>query len=317
MLCIFLGEIATWWRHQMETFSALLVLCAGNSPVTGEFPAQRPVMRSIDVFFDLSLNKRLSKQPRRRWFETPPTPTPPPPPTPHPPPTPTHPPPPPPTPTPPLWRFKTLRSRQNGRRFPDDIFKCFFLNENLWISLQISPKFVLNVRINNIPALVRIMAWRRLGDKPLSEPMIGNSLTHLCVTRPQWLKTFEPGRTNILYIFFLFSWNMEKNIFRFRFHSNFIWSSGEQSRIKSSVPFTWCRKDDKPIPEPNLIYCSTHIVTSLEPQSCVNEILTQITFGCFKMNYPLVSGVKWPFIDTFELQAGDLVVVTRLCPRIQ
>ena len=46
----------------METFSALLVLCAGNSPVTGEFPAQRPVTRSFDVLFDLRLNKRLGKQ---------------------------------------------------------------------------------------------------------------------------------------------------------------------------------------------------------------------------------------------------------------
>ena len=45
----------------METFSALLAICAGNSPVTGEFPAQRPVTRSFDVFFDLHLNKRLSK----------------------------------------------------------------------------------------------------------------------------------------------------------------------------------------------------------------------------------------------------------------
>ena len=43
----------TWWRHQMETFSALLAICAGNSPVPGEFPAQRPVTRSFDVFFDL------------------------------------------------------------------------------------------------------------------------------------------------------------------------------------------------------------------------------------------------------------------------
>ena len=49
------------WRHQMETFSVLLTLCAGNSPVTGEFPAQRPMKRSFDVFFDLRLNKRLSK----------------------------------------------------------------------------------------------------------------------------------------------------------------------------------------------------------------------------------------------------------------
>ena len=55
----------TWWRHQMETFSALLALCVGNSPVTGEFPTQRPVMRSFDVFFVLRLNKRLSKFLRR------------------------------------------------------------------------------------------------------------------------------------------------------------------------------------------------------------------------------------------------------------
>ena len=59
------------WCHQMETFSALLAPCAGNSPVTGEFPAQRPVTRSFDVFFDLRLNKWLSKQLRHRWFEKP------------------------------------------------------------------------------------------------------------------------------------------------------------------------------------------------------------------------------------------------------
>ena len=51
----------SWWRHRMETFSALLAICAGNSPVPGEFPTQRPVTRSFDVFFDLRLNKRLSK----------------------------------------------------------------------------------------------------------------------------------------------------------------------------------------------------------------------------------------------------------------
>ena len=60
----------SWWRHQMETFSALLALCAGNSPFSGEFPTQRPVTRSFDVFFDLGLNKRLSKQSKHWWFET-------------------------------------------------------------------------------------------------------------------------------------------------------------------------------------------------------------------------------------------------------
>ena len=62
----------SWWRHLMETFSALLALCAENSPVTGEFPAQRPVTRSFDIFFDLCLKIRLCKQSRRRGFETPP-----------------------------------------------------------------------------------------------------------------------------------------------------------------------------------------------------------------------------------------------------
>ena len=60
----------TWWRHKMEIFSALLAICAGNSPVPGEFPTQRPVTQSFDVFFDLRLNKRLSKQPWGWWFET-------------------------------------------------------------------------------------------------------------------------------------------------------------------------------------------------------------------------------------------------------
>ena len=59
-----------WWRNQMETFSALLAICAGNSPVPGEFSAQRPVTWSFDVFFDLRLNKRLSKHSWGRWFET-------------------------------------------------------------------------------------------------------------------------------------------------------------------------------------------------------------------------------------------------------
>ena len=69
-------------------------------------------------------------------------------------------------------QFNTLRQRQNGRHFADAIFKCIFLNETEWISLKISLKFVPTGPINNIPALVRIMAWRCPGDKPLSEPMI-------------------------------------------------------------------------------------------------------------------------------------------------
>ena len=61
----------TLWHHQMETFFALLALCAGNPAVTDEFPAQSPVTRMFDVFFDLRLSKRLSKQSGGWWFETP------------------------------------------------------------------------------------------------------------------------------------------------------------------------------------------------------------------------------------------------------
>ena len=59
------------WRHQIETFSASLAICAGNSPVPGEFPTQRPVTRSFDVFIDLRPNKRLSKEWWGWWLETP------------------------------------------------------------------------------------------------------------------------------------------------------------------------------------------------------------------------------------------------------
>ena len=76
--CILISEILwysseskSWWHHQMEIFSALLAFCAGKSPVTGEFPTQRPVTQSFDVFFDLRLSKWLSKQLRRWWFKMP------------------------------------------------------------------------------------------------------------------------------------------------------------------------------------------------------------------------------------------------------
>ena len=86
-----------------------------------------------------------------------------------------------------MFRLNTLRPRQDGRHFPNDIFKWIFLNESIWISIKISLTFVPSVPINNIPALVQIMAWRRPGDKSLSEPMMVSLPTHICVTRPQWV----------------------------------------------------------------------------------------------------------------------------------
>ena len=86
-----------------------------------------------------------------------------------------------------IMALNTLRPRQNGCHFPDNIFKCIFLNENVWILLKISLMFLPKVRIDNIPALVQIMAWRQADDKPLSEPMMVMLLMHICITRPQWV----------------------------------------------------------------------------------------------------------------------------------
>ena len=87
-----------------------------------------------------------------------------------------------------FWWLNTLRPRQNGRHFADAIFKLIFLNENVWIPIKISLKFIPQGPINNIPALVQIMTWRRPGDEPLSGPMMVRLPTHICVTRPQWVK---------------------------------------------------------------------------------------------------------------------------------
>ena len=82
--------------------------------------------------------------------------------------------------------IKSLKPEQNGRCSPDDILKLIFLIENVYISNNISFKFVPTVPMNNIPVLFQIMAWRRPGDKPFSEPMMVSLLTHIYATRPQW-----------------------------------------------------------------------------------------------------------------------------------
>ena len=73
------------------------------------------------------------------------------------------------------------------------IFSNAFSYENVRISIKISLKFVPKDPINNIPALGQIMPWRRRGDKPLSAPMMVSLLTHICVTRPQWVKYGYPS----------------------------------------------------------------------------------------------------------------------------
>ena len=83
----------------------------------------------------------------------------------------------------------TLKSRRNRRHFADAIFKCIFSNKNAWISFKKLRKFVPQSAIHNIPSLALIMAWRRPGDKPLLEPIMGRTLTHECDLNEltQWL----------------------------------------------------------------------------------------------------------------------------------
>ena len=84
------------------------------------------------------------------------------------------------------FSINTLRPRQDGRHFADDFFTCIFFNEKLLYLIKFLLKYVRKGPIDNNPALVQIMAWRRPGDKPLSEPMMVSLPTNICVTRPQW-----------------------------------------------------------------------------------------------------------------------------------
>ena len=114
--------------------------------------------------------------------------------------------------------FNTLRLRQNGRHFPEDIFKCIFLNRNDWTSHKISLKFVPYVRIKNIPALVQMMAWCWPGNKPLSEPMMVRSPTHIYIIRFQWVKHLST------------SW-LEFELFKCRYKMAFTYKNWDKSII--------------------------------------------------------------------------------------
>ena len=82
--------------------------------------------------------------------------------------------------------INTLWLRQNGYHFTDDTFKCISVNENVRVAIKISLKFVLQVPINNIPALVQMMAWHRPGDKPLSDPLVVSLLMRILVIQQCW-----------------------------------------------------------------------------------------------------------------------------------
>ena len=128
--------------------------------------------------------------------------------------------------------------------FKTSFSKCIFLNENIWISLKISLEFVPKVRINNIPSLVQIMAWRRSGDKPLSEPMMVSLLSHICVTRHQWVngchRVSVQARNQVKTIMWKIWWaillcfHQFAHNFSVRFEHNHAWFD-----TAKSVNFVW------------------------------------------------------------------------------
>ena len=127
----------------------------------------------------------------------------------------------------------TLRPRQNGRHFADDTFKRIFLNENVEILIKISLKFVPKGPINNIPALVEVMAWRQPGNKPLTEPMVVTLLTHICVTRPQWVNWTPRNK---------FQWNFNRNLYIFFKEMLLKMSSTNAIQLRLYVPISFLKR---------------------------------------------------------------------------
>ena len=116
----------------------------------------------------------------------------------------------------------TLRPKQNCHHFAGDIFNSIFLNENIWILLKISLKFVLDVWINNIPWLVQVIAWCWPGNKSLSEPNMVNLLMHTW-HHHYWVNTLRPRQNGR---------HFPDDIFKWKFLNENVWIS-----IKISLKF--------------------------------------------------------------------------------
>ena len=128
---------------------------------------------------------------------------------------------------------------EEGCHFPEDIFKRICLNENVWIFIKISLKFVPRGPINNIPSLVYIMAWRLPGDKALSEPMMLSVLTQICITRPQWVKMMalqgNPGVFPTCCIRVKWQKNLSNKIQLYIFTSVKVVSSGSSNGLATTM----------------------------------------------------------------------------------
>ena len=211
--------------------------------------------------------------------------------------------------------INSLRPRQNGCHFADDTFKRIFLNDNVRISIRISLKFVLYGPIYYIPALVQIMAWRRPGDKPLSEPMMVWLPTHICVTRPQYcpvsvgISRFQHQQTHVLRSEQIWALTADDT-----FECIFL-NDNVRISIRISLKFVlygpiyyipalvqimaWRRPGDKPLSEPMMVWLPTHICVT-RPQYC--PVSVGISRFQHQQTHVLRSEQIWALTadDTFE-----------------
>ena len=200
-----------------------------------------------------------------------------------------------------------LRPRQNGRHFTDDIFKCIFLNENVWIPIEISLMFVPKGSINNNPALFQIMAWRHPGDKPLSEPMMVSLLTHICVTRPQWVKgshmdsslTYwgstekaDIWRTTFTKVFFF----SMKSLNFYSISLNLVLKAPIDNKSTMVKIMAWCQKGNKPFVQPIIVYWRIYAslgLTELTTAHLVKISFTIQNITMKKLSLMIQSTINW------------------------
>ena len=136
------------------------------------------------------------------------------------------------------------------------------MNENVWIPIKISLKFVPKGPINNIRALVQVMAWRRPGDKTLSKPIMVNLPMLICVTRPQWINSSLPGQNgrHLADDIFKYIFISEKVLYFHLDPLKFVPNHPIDNKSALVQVMAWCyQTGDKPLPEPMLIQFPAHI----------------------------------------------------------
>ena len=170
----------------------------------------------------------------------------------------------------------TLRLRQNGLHFADYVFKRIILNENVWILIKISLKFVLKGQNNNIASLVQIMAWRRLGDKPLSEPIMARLHMHISITRPQWVNHIpltNKGYMNNVFVYSCAILSVTLDcITRFWRYKVLYIINCIFMGLSVGGPYSWLQ------PVPDILGMAQIVVLSAATNECINSVLLCYVF---------------------------------------